>query len=96
MNEKGRSVLVQAALSGVKQAFGKFIDGDKRCAMNVLVLAHAANLDARYRTAWEEYDLSDDKQCCPECGDETCSEESLITHLNDVHRFDFIKIARSL
>lgn len=93
MNEQGVEALVNAQMQGVKQAFGAFISGNgARCAAQVL-------RDAACR-AWTfpliegVYELRASVEC-PECG-WVMGEGQMICHLNDDHRYDFIKIARTL
>lgn len=104
MNEKGHGALVKAGLDGVPQAFGKIMDGEKRCAFGVLgdslgvpLTTNTSISDREMDPVFDEYDISaGSPRQCPECGEELTSECSLIIHLNDTHKFDFLTIARKL
>jgi hypothetical protein len=94
MNDKGREALVKAALDGVEQTFGAFMQDEKRCAVGVLM--EAAGNPQFLSAVNVSFDLRDGPQACPACDESGWSEMNLIMHLNDAHRFDFLTIARKL
>lgn len=103
MNTKAREALVAAALSGRLQITGRFhregVDaGD--CALGILhELDPPHNPLCCSRTALSPANhvigLSNTKHGCPVKG---CTvyigEASLVVHLNDQHKWDFLTIAR--
>jgi hypothetical protein len=97
MNERGVEELMAAGLAGRRQITGRLHDPDTDgvCALGAL--------GVRPEMTYEQVGKIEDlcgvsrtaKRSCPECG-LISTEEQIIVHLNDVHRQDFISIARKL
>ena len=91
MNERGVAALVSAAMRGVPQIRGAFRNGEGRCVLGVLHDALPAPLVSA--TAYFGLALF---SVCRDCEELFASEYCLLPHLNDRHRWDFLKIARTL
>ena len=97
MNARGREVLRAAALRGQRQAFDAWQDPEGgRCAIIELAVQAAARR-ARYDVVTHEemtveYGLTGRAVCCGV----DLSEISLVRHLNDQHRLDFLGIAAKM
>ena len=93
MNDLARDTLRQAALSGVKQITGRLRDkAGGLCALAVLGFYDYCLVGPLERL----YGMSKDPVWCPICdnaGEPRSGEWSLISHLNDRHGCDFLKIA---
>lgn len=91
MNDLAREKLIQAQLRGVKQIYGNYFDERGGfCAMGIL------EQDTSSYDTCSQYGLRLTPVFCPECGEKCDVETTLIIHLNDVHKFDFLTIARKM
>lgn len=100
MNERGFDALVAAALSGQRQIRGKLSDTTGLCALGVLYdTLYPRNmrggLEANEDDVVSSFELSREASKCPDC-EAILTEASMLVHLNDVHEWDFLTIARKL
>lgn len=99
MNQHAVDVLVQAVLDGRPQEFGQFYNPatNGRCALGYLAeqMPSWKNEATLWETVSTEYGLNRAIRC-PHCNTGPIPEVCLIMHLNDVHRWDLLSIARKL
>ena len=101
LTDEASDALVDAALRGVEQCFGKARDAEARCAMGAITEALNGipgwNDRMRHRIF-----LPGDVVKCPgdmfhgPCWRVFPRSAPLLVHLNDFHRWDFLTIARKL
>lgn len=104
MNERGRDVLRQAALDGVKQCKGgymKFDHGPSYCALGIFVRKHPSVMPGcedwdRLMRYYGIAPYETGTVTCEICGETSMGEEGLIVHLNDEHDLDFLAIANKV
>ena len=79
------------------QAFGNYYDGEGSCAFGAAfdAIGIRASLTTTIPDEWTPIHTIMDKTHCPECGRVRNSviSDSLIPHLNDVHRWSRERIA---
>ncbi len=87
MNQAAVDVLVQAALDGTPQVYGQWSNGRGGFCVNGLLGA---------RLGFEKAGLMERDVQCPECGQKLLTEGWRTMHCNDVHRWDWLTLARKL
>lgn len=100
MNQRGRDVLIQAALEGRPQwrshsKHPSSAEYDSTCAMLLLMRLSPQSFLSLYGMM-KDFGLSSDPQRCPVCDQGCRTEFALGVHLNDDHGFDFLTIANKM
>jgi len=102
LTDEAREALVQAALRGTEQCFGHVRDGDARCAMGAITEALNGIPGWSDRVRPRVF-VRGPMVTCPAtahdgapCGRQFLRSPSLLVHLNDSHRWDFLTIATKL
>jgi len=101
LTDEARDALVDAALRGVEQCFGKARDAEARCAMGAITEALNGIPGWTDRLRYRIF-LPDDVIECPAdglygpCWRRFPRSAPILVHLNDFHHWDFLTIARKL
>ena len=95
MNEKGVNALVAAALRGVRQIKHKYRD-DEGGLCGLGVLEEAIGARGHPLLVMDVYDLAGRVTACQHGCRWRSQEYQLLVHLNDVHNYDFLALARKL
>ena len=98
MDQRAIDALVAAGLNNRLQAFGVRKQGEGACAMWVIQAAEdkeAEEAGSQWTLEPRWVSCSGLQVFCPHCGT-YYTEEQLIIHCNDAHRWDFLTIARKL
>ena len=92
MNERGRQVLIDAAMTGVRQIKYRLTDETGGfCALGILYYALKWAADPT-----EDFDLGGKVSACS-CGAQCLRNEAdLMVHYNNDHGFDFLTIANKM
>ena len=100
MDQRAIDALVAAGLNNRLQVFGALYYWDEgTCALGVILEAVAKEEGLPKERPWSGrcpwVSHSAPEVSCPQCG-ECYTEERLILHCNDAHRWDFLTMARKL
>ena len=103
MNKLAKDILMAAAMRGQKQTYEMYEDEEGLCALGVLGFRFNQS-DAAREGLKKRFALRSNVEdvACPECGRSgeeraaAAQQISLLVHLNDDHRFDFLTIANKM